>query len=109
MSGQPIKFNGDHKRMRIEYHRSLIADVGRLAAFEQALAKVIRKGQTVVADIGTGSGVLAMIAARLGARKVIAYELAEIGALAQNLFKLNKRAISRSSCAFDRDHRAGAC
>ena len=76
--------------MRIEYHRSLIADVGRLAAFERALAKVIRKGETVVADIGTGSGVLAMIAAKLGARKVIAYEFAEIGALAERLVKLNK-------------------
>ena len=76
--------------MRIEYHRTLIADEGRLAAFEKALAKVIRKGETVVADIGTGSGVLAMIAARLGARKVIAYEFAEIGALAARLIKLNK-------------------
>ena len=76
--------------MRIEYHRSLIADIGRLAAFERALAKVIRKGETIVADIGTGSGVLAMIAAKLGARKVIAYEFAEIGALAERLVKLNK-------------------
>ena len=76
--------------MRIEYHRSLIADTGRLAAFERALAKVIRKGETVVADIGTGSGVLAMIAAKLGARRVYAYEFAEIGALAERLVKLNK-------------------
>lgn len=76
--------------MRIEYHRSLIADAGRIAAFERALANVIRKGETVVADIGTGSGVLAMIAAKLGARKVIAYEFAEIGALAERLIKLNK-------------------
>ncbi len=76
--------------MRIEYHRSLIADIGRLAAFEAALAKVIRKGETIVADIGTGSGVLAMIAAKLGAKKVYAYEHAEIGALAQRLIKLNK-------------------
>lgn len=76
--------------MRIEYHRSLIADAGRLDAFERALAKVIRKGESVVADIGTGSGVLAMIAAKLGARKVIAYEFAEIGALAGRLIKLNK-------------------
>jgi len=76
--------------MRIEYHRSLIADAGRIAAFERALAKTISKGETVVADIGTGSGVLAMIAAKLGARKVIAYEFAEIGALAERLVKLNK-------------------
>lgn len=76
--------------MRIEYHRSLIADTGRLATFERALAKVIRKGETVVADIGTGSGVLAMIAVKLGARKVIAYEFAEVGALAQRLIKLNR-------------------
>lgn len=76
--------------MRIEYHRSLIADVGRLTAFEAALAQVIRKGETIVADIGTGSGVLAMIAAKLGAKKVYAYEHAEIGALAQRLIKLNK-------------------
>jgi hypothetical protein len=76
--------------MRIEYHRSLIADVGRLDAFEAALKKVIRKGETVVADIGTGSGVLAMIAAKLGAKKIYAYEHAEIGALAQRLVKLNK-------------------
>jgi protein arginine N-methyltransferase 1 len=89
MSGPPALFNGDHK-MRIEYHRTLIADEGRVAAFEKALAKVIRKGETVVADIGTGSGVLAMIAAKLGARKVIAYEFAEVGALAQRLIKLNK-------------------
>jgi hypothetical protein len=76
--------------MRIEYHRSLIADAGRIAAFERALATTIRKGETVVADIGTGSGILAMIAAKLGARKVIAYEFAEIGALAERLVKLNK-------------------
>jgi protein arginine N-methyltransferase 1 len=76
--------------MRIEYHRTLIADRVRLAAFRAALAATIRKGQSVVADIGTGSGVLAMLAARLGARKVYAYEKAEIGAVAQRLVKLNK-------------------
>lgn len=75
--------------MRIEYHRVLIADAVRLAAFEAALTKVIRPGETMVADIGTGSGVLAMIAARLGARRVFAYEQAEIGVLAERLVRLN--------------------
>ena len=76
--------------MRIEYHRTLIADRVRLAAFRDALAAVIRPGRTTVADIGAGTGVLAFLAARLGARKVYAYEMAEIGAVAERLKALNR-------------------
>lgn len=76
--------------MRIEYHRTLIADHVRLRAFRDALAAVIRPGETTVVDIGTGTGVLAFLAARLGAKKVWAYEVAEIGALATKLKTLNK-------------------
>ena len=76
--------------MRIEYHRTLIADPVRLRAYRDALAAVIRPGETTVVDIGTGTGVLAFLAARLGARKVWAYEVAEIGALAAKLKTLNK-------------------
>lgn len=76
--------------MRIEYHRTLVADRVRVDAYEAALAKVIRKGETVVADIGTGTGLLAFIAAKLGARRVYAYEQAEIGAVAEKLARVNK-------------------
>ena len=76
--------------MRIEYHRTLIADRVRLDAYRRALAQVIRKGHSTVADIGTGTGILAMLAAKLGAKKVYAYEKAEIGAVAERLAKLNK-------------------
>ena len=76
--------------MRIEYHRTLIADRVRLAAFRDALAAVIRPGRTTVADIGAGTGVLAFLAARLGARKVYAYEMAEIGAVAERLKAVNR-------------------
>src|SRR5688572_7397167 len=76
--------------MRIEYHRTLIADRVRLDAYRRALAQVIRKGHSTVADIGTGTGVLAMLAAKLGAKKVYAYEKADIGAVAERLVKLNK-------------------
>ena len=76
--------------MRIEYHRTLIADQVRIRAFQAALAKVIRKGETVVVDIGTGTGLLAFLAARLGAKKVYAYEMNEIGAVAERLKALNK-------------------
>lgn len=76
--------------MRIEYHRTLIADRVRVQAFHDALKAVIRPGQSVVIDIGTGSGLLAFIAAKLGAKKVYAYELAEVGAVAEKLRLLNK-------------------
>jgi protein arginine N-methyltransferase 1 len=76
--------------MRIEYHRTLIADQVRVAAFHEALSRSIVKGQTTVADIGTGTGLLAFLAAKLGARKVWAYETAEIGAVAERLKALNR-------------------
>ena len=76
--------------MRIEYHRTLIADRVRVEAFHKALAAVIVKGKSVVVDIGTGTGLLAFLAAKLGAKKVYAYELNEIGAVAERLKTLNK-------------------
>ncbi len=76
--------------MRIEYHRTLIADRVRIKAYHDALARVIRKGETTVADIGTGTGILAFLAAKLGAKKVYAYEMAEIGAVAERLKSLNR-------------------
>ncbi len=76
--------------MRIEYHRTLIADAVRIAAFNEALAQVVVKGKSTVADIGTGTGLLAFLAAKLGAKKVLAYETNEIGAVAERLKTLNR-------------------
>lgn len=76
--------------MRIEYHRTLIADRLRIEAFHEALSRVIVKGKSTVADIGTGTGLLAFLAAKLGAKKVWAYETAEIGAVAEKLKALNR-------------------
>jgi 2-polyprenyl-3-methyl-5-hydroxy-6-metoxy-1,4-benzoquinol methylase len=75
--------------MRIEYHRTLIADRVRNAAFEKALRSVIRKGETSVADIGAGTGLLALMAARLGAREVFLYEAAEVAGVAARILKAN--------------------
>ena len=47
--------------MRIEYHRTLIADTARNDAFYAALQAVIVPGKTVVADIGAGTGLLGLI------------------------------------------------
>jgi len=42
--------------MRIEYHRTLIADQVRNEAFFNALKSVIVPGKSIVADIGAGTG-----------------------------------------------------
>ena len=75
--------------MRIEYHRTLIADRVRNKAFEAALRSVIKKGETTVADIGAGTGLLALMAMRLGAREVFLYEAAEVAGVAAKVLKAN--------------------
>jgi len=76
--------------MRIEYHRTLIADAKRNDAFRRALASVIKPGETTVADIGAGTGLLALMAAKLGAREVFLYEAAEVAGVAEKVLKANR-------------------
>ena len=76
--------------MRIEYHRTLIADRVRNEAFARALAAVIRRGETRVADIGAGTGLLALMAMKLGAREVFLYEAAEVAGVAGKAMKANR-------------------
>ena len=76
--------------MRIEYHRTLVADKVRNAAFYAALKAVIRPGESVVADIGAGTGLLGLMAAGLGAKEVFLYESAEVVGLASDLLKRNR-------------------
>jgi protein arginine N-methyltransferase 1 len=76
--------------MRIEYHRTMLADHVRNMAFHAALKRVIEPGRTIVADIGGGTGFLGMLAAKLGAKRVYQVETAEIGAVAERLIKHNR-------------------
>jgi hypothetical protein len=76
--------------MRIEYHRTLVADRVRNEAFHAALSAVIRKGQTTVADIGAGTGLLGLMASKLGAREVFLYETAEVAGVAARILKANR-------------------
>ena len=75
--------------MRIEYHRTLLADRVRNEAFHEALKRVIVPGQTKVVDIGCGTGFLGFMAAKLGAKRVVLIETAEIATLAKKLAKAN--------------------
>ncbi len=76
--------------MRIEYHRTLIADQVRNQAFYKALKSVIVPGQSVVADIGAGTGLLGLMASKLGAREVLLFETAEVAGVAAKVLKANR-------------------
>lgn len=75
----------------IELQQKLLADRGRNDAFYRALKKVIKKGQTTVSDIGSGTGFLSFLATQLGASKCYLYEAdEEILELSRKLTKENK-------------------
>lgn len=75
--------------MRIEYHRTLIADRVRNEAFHRALQAHIVPGKTIVADIGAGTGLIGVLAAKLGAREVYLYEVAEVAGVAEAVIRAN--------------------
>ena len=56
------------------WHYSLVRDQARNAAFDAALRRAVRPGMRVL-DIGSGTGLLAMMAARAGAAEVISCEM----------------------------------
>ena len=71
-----------------EVHRTMIRDQIRTEAFKRAIEAVVRPGD-VVLDVGAGSGVLSMFAARAGASRVYAVEQTSIAVLAQELVAAN--------------------
>ena len=76
--------------MSIEFHRRMLGDPVRIAAFRNALAKIIRPGQTSVADLGAGTGILAFLARELGAREVWLYEPGNVLGLAARVAERNR-------------------
>jgi precorrin-6B methylase 2 len=61
-------------------HANMLLDDRRVRAFADAIAEVVRPGD-VVADIGAGTGLLAIIAAKRGARRVYAVERGPLASL----------------------------
>jgi protein arginine N-methyltransferase 1 len=69
-------------------HARMLHDQRRTGDYIAALAAAVRPGD-VVLDIGTGSGVLAVAAARAGARQVYAVESSDIAEVAARVFESN--------------------
>lgn len=57
-----------------DFHYAMMNDHPRNAFYRECLSRAIVPGESVVLEIGTGSGLLSMIAAKLGARRVVAVE-----------------------------------
>ncbi|MGV6852633.1 MAG: 50S ribosomal protein L11 methyltransferase [bacterium] len=69
-------------------HTQMLNDSVRTQAFLDAIDKTVQPGDIVV-EIGTGTGVLAIAAARAGAAKVYAIEASGIADVAEQLIKEN--------------------
>ena len=72
----------------VQLHTRMLNDQPRTRRFLDAIAEVVKPGDVVV-DLGTGTGILAMAAARAGARKVYAIEAGPVGPVARKLFAAN--------------------
>ena len=67
-----------HARAKLlsEYHFAMLNDRGRTRAFAGAIARAVGRLQpSLVLDVGCGTGVLAILAARAGAPRVLALEM----------------------------------
>ena len=71
-----------------EVHRTMIRDRVRTEAFRRAIDSVVRPGD-IVLDVGAGSGILSVFAARAGAARVYAVEQTSVAVLAQQLAAAN--------------------
>ena len=79
-----------HARATYElgFHMQMLLDHARIESFRKAIARCVRPGSVVV-DAGTGSGVLAIIAALSGANRVLALEIApDVAAVARRNIEL---------------------
>ncbi len=72
----------------LDTHRRMLDDRGRLEAYRAALNEVVQPGH-VVLDAGTGSGVLAMLAAKAGAERVHGIDNAEVVEHARSVIDTN--------------------
>jgi SAM-dependent methyltransferase len=70
----------------LDVHRRMLGDTPRMRAFADAVRAVVRPGMAVL-DAGTGSGILAGLAAQAGARVVYAVDNSDMIDVATEVFR----------------------
>lgn len=76
-------------QVALAIHGAMLADQARNAALADGIAALVRPGSVVV-DVGAGSGLLAMLCVRAGARRVYALERSTMALLAARLIERNR-------------------
>lgn len=72
----------------LSVHRDMLADTVRIRAYKSAIKSSVHPGDVVV-DMGTGTGILALLALQAGAARVYAIEAADIIKLAKRIAEKN--------------------
>ncbi len=72
----------------LDEHRHYLSDLTRISAFQKAINEVVKPGDTVL-DLGSGTGILALLACRAGALRVYAVDEGGIIELARKLAQAN--------------------
>lgn len=72
----------------LEAHEEMLSDSVRVDAYHRGIHRNVRPGD-VVLDLGTGTGLLAFMASRAGAKKVYAVEHSDVVQVAREIARLN--------------------
>ncbi len=72
----------------VDEHRHYLEDQVRLSALHQAIQESVRPG-SVVADLGSGTGILGLLACRVGARRVYSIEESSLIEVARDICHTN--------------------
>ena len=72
----------------LEAHEEMLSDTQRIEAYHRGIHRNVAPGDVVV-DLGTGTGVLALMASKAGAKKIYAVEHSEFIDVAEEIARLN--------------------
>lgn len=72
----------------LEQQRWMVSDQSRTDAFEKAISEVVKPGDVVI-DVGAGTGILSLFAAKAGARRVVGVERSNMANFARDLIQSN--------------------